>query len=60
MSSIEKITPIHRVNKSLERNVERQRWLPKSWTFLTIVHTSSATIGMVDKYYYEPITESRF
>ncbi|XP_055814626.1 methyl-CpG-binding domain-containing protein 5-like [Solanum dulcamara] len=39
---------------------ERPSWLPENWKFQAVLRTSGATAGIIDKYYYEPISGNKF
>ncbi|NP_001316316.1 methyl-CpG-binding domain-containing protein 5 [Solanum lycopersicum] len=54
------VTPLRYGSRSAEVSVERPTWLPESWRFEAKVRTSGATAGTVDRYYYEPVTGSKF
>ncbi|KAK4724324.1 hypothetical protein R3W88_027103 [Solanum pinnatisectum] len=41
-------------------NLDRPKWLPNNWTFETKVCTSGASAGQKDRYYFEPVSESKF
>ncbi|CAN4119181.1 unnamed protein product [Withania somnifera] len=60
VTEAENVTPVRRVSRSTEVNVERPSWLPEDWKFETRVRTNGATAGLVDRYYYEPVSGSKF
>ncbi|XP_055814612.1 methyl-CpG-binding domain-containing protein 5-like [Solanum dulcamara] len=39
---------------------QRPSWLPENWVFQQVLRTSGATAGIIDKYYYESISEDKF
>ncbi|PHT28312.1 hypothetical protein CQW23_32084 [Capsicum baccatum] len=47
-SVAETVTPVHKVNRSVEVNVKRPSWLPEDWKFETKVRTNGASAGAVD------------
>ncbi|KAF8082702.1 hypothetical protein N665_0809s0005 [Sinapis alba] len=47
-------------SKSRKRSAPLDNWLPDGWRVEDKVRTSGATAGVVDKYYYEPVTGRRF
>ncbi|XP_049399917.1 methyl-CpG-binding domain-containing protein 5-like [Solanum stenotomum] len=49
-----KITPMYQVNP------DRQKWLPNNLTFETKVRSGGASAGQKDRYYFEPVTGSKF
>ncbi|KAG5581534.1 hypothetical protein H5410_052161 [Solanum commersonii] len=49
-----KITPMCQVN------LDRLKWLPNNWTFKTKVRTGGASAGQKDRYYFEPVSGSKF
>ncbi|XP_016546119.1 methyl-CpG-binding domain-containing protein 5 [Capsicum annuum] len=55
-SVAETVTPVHKVNRSVEVNVKRPSWLSEDWKFCT----NGASIGTVDNYYYDPVSETKF
>ncbi|KAF3620226.1 putative NAC domain-containing protein 89-like [Capsicum annuum] len=59
-SAAETVTPVRKPGRSVEVNVERPSWLPDDWRFETKVRTNGATAGTVDRYYYEPVSGTKF
>ncbi|KAM3202155.1 hypothetical protein P3L10_029779 [Capsicum annuum] len=47
-SVVETVTPVHKVNRSVEVNVKRQSWLLEDWKFEPKVRTNGASAGAVD------------
>ncbi|PHT25058.1 hypothetical protein CQW23_35293 [Capsicum baccatum] len=47
-SVAETVTPVHKVNRSVEVNVKRPSWLPEDWKFEMKVRTNGASAGAVD------------
>ncbi|PHT27747.1 hypothetical protein CQW23_32648 [Capsicum baccatum] len=56
----EMVTPVHKVNRSVEVNVKRPSWMSEDWKFERIFHTNGASAGTVDIYYYEPVSGKKF
>ncbi|CAN4120188.1 unnamed protein product [Withania somnifera] len=56
----ENVKTARRASRSTEGNVERPSWLPDDWGFDTKVRTNGATAGLVDRYYYEPVSGAKF
>ncbi|PHT26897.1 hypothetical protein CQW23_33497 [Capsicum baccatum] len=48
VSVAETVTPVHKVNRSVEVNVKRPSWLPEDWKFETKVRTNGSSAGAVD------------
>ncbi|PHT69069.1 hypothetical protein T459_28556 [Capsicum annuum] len=59
-SVVETVTPVYKVNRSVEVNVKRPSWLPEDWKFEPKVRTNGASAGAVENYYYEPVSGKRF
>lgn len=59
-SAVETAPPPRYGSRSMEVSVERPSWLPMDWRFEAKVRTSGATAGTVDRYYYEPVSGSKF
>ncbi|PHT69072.1 hypothetical protein T459_28559 [Capsicum annuum] len=57
------VTPVHKVNRSVEVNVKRPSWLSEDWKFERKFRTNGASAGTVDnilQYYYEPVSGKKF
>ncbi|KAM3398842.1 methyl-CpG-binding domain-containing protein 6-like [Capsicum galapagoense] len=54
------VTPMYKVNRSIEVNVARPSWLPEDWKFVTEVHIDGAFAGTIDRYYYDPFCGTKF
>ncbi|KAF3629388.1 hypothetical protein FXO38_27703 [Capsicum annuum] len=59
-SVVKMVTPVHKVNRSVEVNVKRPSRLPEDWKFEPKVRTNGAFAGAIDNYYYEPVSGKRF
>ncbi|KAM3398843.1 hypothetical protein P3S68_002359 [Capsicum galapagoense] len=59
-SVAETVTPVHKVNRSVEVNVKRPRWLSEDWKFERKFCTNGASAGTVDNYYYDPVSGTKF
>ncbi|PHT69070.1 hypothetical protein T459_28557 [Capsicum annuum] len=47
-SVAETVTPVQKVNRSVEVNIKRPSWLPEDWKFEKKVRTNGASAGAVD------------
>ncbi|PHT25490.1 hypothetical protein CQW23_32651 [Capsicum baccatum] len=43
------VTPMHKVDRSIEVNVARPSWLSEDWKFVTEVHIDDALAGTIDR-----------
>ncbi|PHT28314.1 hypothetical protein CQW23_32086 [Capsicum baccatum] len=59
-SVAEMVTPVHKVNRSVEVNVKRPSWMSEDWKFVRIFRTNGASAGTVDIYYYVPVSGKKF
>ncbi|KAF3629389.1 Methyl-CpG-binding domain-containing protein 5 [Capsicum annuum] len=59
-SVAETVTPVHKVNRSVEVNVKRPSWLSEDWKFERKFCTNGSSAGTIDNYYYEPVSGKKF
>ncbi|KAJ8770972.1 hypothetical protein K2173_022873 [Erythroxylum novogranatense] len=54
------VPPLRPQKKSSDTSSDQSSWLPPGWIVEDRVRTSGVTAGMVDKYYFDPVSGRKF